>query len=383
MIEALRSHTILLTVRGSRAYGLHRPDSDVDVGGIATPPRAVLFGLANRFEQAEGDEIAVFLDDLRPDERAVAASTKLEGTVYELRKFLALAVDANPNMFDLLFARDEELRRLTPLGRRLREAREGFLSAAVRHTFAGYAAAQLRRIRGHRKWLLDPPKGPPTRAAYGLAEVPQVPKEQLLAAEAAIRAEMAGWDVEDGGTAPATRIALQNHVATWLAEVSVALGLGGDDPRWLAAATRIGLDANLVHVLQQERSYEAAARGWRQYQDWLRSRNPARAALEAAHGYDTKHGAHLVRLLRMGREILETGRVHVWRGSPGPGDADELRAIRDGAWSYDRLLEEATREQEAIAASWAAGRVSVPIAVDRAWAEALCVTLIEAALAVS
>jgi len=45
--------------------------------------------------------------------------------------------------------------------------------------------------------------------------------------------------------------------------------------------------------------------------------------LEAKFGFDTKHAMHLIRLLRMAREILETGVVHVKRP-----DAEELSAIR-------------------------------------------------------
>lgn len=61
-------------------------------------------------------------------------------------------------------------------------------------------------------------------------------------------------------------------------------------------------------------------------------RNPQREALEAAHGYDTKHAMHLVRLLRMGRELLRDGTMAVRRP-----DHLELRAIRDGALSFEAL----------------------------------------------
>lgn len=89
-----------------------------------------------------------------------------------------------------------------------------------------------------------------------------------------------------------------------------------------------------------ERAYKAALKHWNHYQAWRRNRNPARAALEERHGYDTKHAMHLVRLLRMGIEILRDGEVRVRRP-----DADELRAIRAGALTYEDLLEMARREE--------------------------------------
>jgi hypothetical protein len=79
---------------------------------------------------------------------------------------------------------------------------------------------------------------------------------------------------------------------------------------------------------------------WESYETWKAERNPVRAELESRHGYDTKHAMHLVRLMRMGLEILQTGELHVRRP-----DAEELRAIRDGALSYDELMEIATALQ--------------------------------------
>jgi hypothetical protein len=93
-----------------------------------------------------------------------------------------------------------------------------------------------------------------------------------------------------------------------------------------------------------ERSYQAALKHWNHYQTWRRQRNPARAALEERHGYDTKHAMHLVRLLRMGTEILTDGEVRVRRP-----DAEELRAIRAGSLRYEDLLEMARREDARIA----------------------------------
>ena len=243
----LRAHTVLLVLGGSRAYGLAGTDSDVDLKGAAIPPAAHFHGLAPTFEQADRpEEIAVFAGDLLPEERAAAARTKLEGTVYEIRKLLRLALDANPNVLDVLFCRDAEVRLLRDAGRELRANRHLFLSQRCVETFTGYARAQLQRIRTH-------------------------PVEP--------------------------------------------------------------------------------------------------------HGYNTKHGAHLVRLLRMGREILTTGEVHVWRGDR---DAEELLSIRDGGWSHARLIAEAEREQEAIRTFGA--RAAVPPAPDVEAVDRLCIRLVEESL---
>lgn len=82
-----------------------------------------------------------------------------------------------------------------------------------------------------------------------------------------------------------------------------------------------------------ERGYRTALKEWEQFGRWRAERNPARAALEQRHGYDTKHAMHLCRLLTMGREILVDGVVLVRRP-----DADWLRGIRSGALSYDDLV---------------------------------------------
>jgi uncharacterized protein len=82
-----------------------------------------------------------------------------------------------------------------------------------------------------------------------------------------------------------------------------------------------------------ERGYRSALKEWQQYEQWRANRNPERAALEQAHGYDTKHAMHLCRLLRMGLEILERGEVVVDRP-----DAEWLRSVRDGALTYEELL---------------------------------------------
>jgi uncharacterized protein len=58
-----------------------------------------------------------------------------------------------------------------------------------------------------------------------------------------------------------------------------------------------------------------------------------RKALVDEFGYDVKNAAHLIRLLRMGREALETGELQVFRKY----DAEELIAIKTGKKSFEDI----------------------------------------------
>jgi hypothetical protein len=86
---------------------------------------------------------------------------------------------------------------------------------------------------------------------------------------------------------------------------------------------------------------------WNQYWTWKKERNKTRSALEEEHGYDTKHAMHLVRLLRMGVEALRDEVILVKRP-----DAEELLAIRNGAWTYDELVTYAEKMKDEVDSVW-------------------------------
>lgn len=61
-----------------------------------------------------------------------------------------------------------------------------------------------------------------------------------------------------------------------------------------------------------------------------------RKAIVDQFGFDTKHGSHCIRLLRMGVEFLLDGRLNVHRHNI---DAQELIDIKQGKWSLDEVKE--------------------------------------------
>jgi predicted nucleotidyltransferase len=346
----LPERTMLMCKHGSKAYGTSLPTSDDDYRGVAIAPREYYLGGLNRFEQA------------------VCNAPDL--TVFDLRKFVGLASAANPNVLELLFVDDSDRLQVSKAGERLLAIRDSFLSRRVKHTFSGYARTQMKRIDSHFRWLSHPIENQPTRADFKLPERTLIPQDQLSAAEAGIRQKLDSWSADFLDDLPRdVREAILQKMSLHLAELQVC----ADDTLWKGAARAIGYEENFIHLLDMEKRYAARKRDFDNYQTWKKNRNPARAALEAKSGYDTKHGMHLVRLMRMCREILETGKVIVRRP-----DAEELLQIRAGAWSYEKLREWAEREdaaQEELAKTSPLPKTPDFEAIDR-----LCVDLISEAI---
>jgi uncharacterized protein len=344
----LKERTVFLTKHGSHCYGTNTASSDLDIKGLCIPPKKYFLGFLNKFEQAEGKE-------------------PFDLVVYNISKFFKLAADCNPNIIEVLFTDEADHLITSPVSDILIQHRDLFLSRKAKHTFSGYAASQLKRIRTHRRWLTDDrPAHQPTRAEFGLPDHTLIPRPQLIAAEAIVNKkldEWHGWDFS--GVDSATIILIKSQISNVLKEMHIA-----SEDLWKLAARTTGLTEDTIQVMEQERRYQTKKREWTQYQEWLKTRNPDRAAIEKRFGFDCKHGAHLVRLLKMCREILETGKVIVKRP-----DSEELLYIRNGGWSYDRLVEWA--EAEDLALNQVMRQSKLPHSPDRKFLDRLLVEIVE------
>lgn len=205
--------------------------------------------------------------------------------IYNIRKFFKLCANSNPAIIELLFVPDDFWihEKVKPVWHKIIYHRNFFLSKKAKYTFTGYAHSQLQRIKTHRQWLLNPPKEKPTREGYGLPLNPRINYEQMSAL------------------------------------LTLPEGIVLEEYREEA---------------RQEKIYRDAKRNWDMYDNWKRTRNKARAELEAKYGYDTKHANHLVRLMREGEELLMTGNITL----PRP-EAEELTAIINGRYNYYELIE--------------------------------------------
>lgn len=363
----LKGRTILLCLSGSRAYGMAGPDSDVDMHGICIPPKEYVLGFNRRVEQFDKPEhIGKFVGLLDQETRDIAERTKLEGTIYGIHKFFALAKDCNPNLIQLLFSDESAVVLRTGLGERLQAHRNMFLSKVARHRFCGYAMSQLERIKRHRGYLLNPKENRPVRSEFGLPDVSPIKPSQLAAVKAEVGKQLDRWnDGFVGDLEESTKMRLRESLAQLLAELKVL-----ESSRTEMACRKLGFDDNFIQYFQRESEYAKAVAEWESYQHWKSERNADRASLEVKFGYDAKHGAHLVRLMRMAIEILRDGEVLVRRP-----DAEELLAIRRGEWSYDRIVAYAADMDAEAAELYQTSKL--PHAPDIQALDDLCMELVE------
>jgi len=389
----IHDHTIYIVLAGSHAYGTSRPDSDVDMRGICIPPREYFLGFEKNFEQFEGeyprdasvggqglvDRLASMVG------RGIPQDEKIDSTVFGLRKFMKLAADCNPNIIEILFSDSCQVL-VEPLMEELLASRDLFLSAKAKYTFCGYAQSQLKRIRTHRRWLLNPPARKPNREEYGLSHRTVIPKDQMLAAESLIKKKVGEWLFLDEELPRAVLDAVRRKTVMSICDMWA--GLQGEAPVPLtvdedmdvgrlsdAAGRLLGFSDNFLEYLDRERRYKARLREYKQYQNWKKTRNPARAELEAKYGFDSKNAMHLVRLLKMSSEILKEGKVVVKRP-----DADELLAIRNGAWSFDEMMEWSEKQHKELDEIYENKTYVVPYKPNRKAIDRLCIDMVEKAL---
>lgn len=351
-VSWLTDRTIFATLHGSHAYGLSTPTSDVDIKGVCIAPKSVYLGYSHNFEQAEGKD-------------------PYDLVVYEIRKFFKLAAACNPNIIEVLHTSPSVWIKTTPLGLELIENKDKFLSLKAKHTFSGYAHAQLKRIETHFRWISNPPKGQPVRADFGLPEYMAIPKEQLGVVEAEIQKKIETFDFDWSVMDEASRIHLKGCISSFLTEMELT-----DTDVWFRTGRTLGFDDNLLAHLQKERAYKGKMVEWSQYQNWLATRNPKRAELEKKFGYDTKHASHLVRLMKMCREILTEGKVIVERTE----DREELLAIKNhGIWSYAKLIDWAEKQEKELSELYKTSK-ALPKEPDHKFLDALCQKMVEEAL---
>lgn len=264
---------ILLTLGGSHAYGTETADSDIDLRGIVAEGPRELIGFSS-FEQFEDK----------------ATDTVL----YSFRKIVSLLLNCNPNTLELFGTKPEHIFALSEEGKQLKEHVHLFLSRRAAASFGGYASQQLRRLQNAL-----------ARDAY-----PQTEKEKHILVSLQVQMDHIKQHYQPFADDAIRLYIDRTEREDWESEIFVDIAMRHYPLR----------DFRNIQSEMSEVIAEYARLG---------KRNKKKDALHL-----NKHAMHLVRLYRMGIEILEGKGIHTYREA----DRDLLLDIRNGQFGYEKIF---------------------------------------------
>ncbi len=303
---------IFKCIAGSHLYGNATPESDMDIRGVFIPNKKYYLGFINNIEQVKIDSE----DDME---------------YFELKKFLKLAIDNNPNIVEFLFIPDQFILKSSKEWELIKECRHDFLSSKAKFTFSGYAHSQLNRIKRHRGYLLNPPKKKPERIDFNLPERKLISNDQIGAFNTILSIYL-----EEIRSFHKLKNQLDEMEETFNFKV-LCQNIKNLNPDAVKTILPI-ISYNFLEALEKEKAYLKSLNEWNSYQNWKNERNEKRKLLESKYGYDTKHASHLYRLILECEEILMNETITF----PRP-EAELLTEIRNGCWTYDELIERVSK----------------------------------------
>lgn len=125
-------------IRGSALYGTMVEGSDVDTSGVYIAPIEDVLGFDDKYQAQVSDE-------------------KHDNTYYEIKRWLELLCQSNPNALESLFVpKDKIIGDVHPAIQIILDNRELFLTKQCFKSFYGYSSEQIKRARGLNKKIVNP-----------------------------------------------------------------------------------------------------------------------------------------------------------------------------------------------------------------------------------
>jgi len=274
---------------GSKLYGTQTPDSDTDISGFFVAPQEYYIGLKN-IEELNRSEV---IKDAAGKNTSAASDVKY----YDIKKFIRLLLDNNPNILEHLFVPDQFKIRDSDWMQELQQVPHRFVHVGLIPRFVGYASAQKHKM------IL---KKDNYEAIEMVLENLRGKDPSLLLAEI--------WTE------------YTNYIMTHPAVVI-------DVPNGLLRVGDLNIEKNIT-----------VKRAIRILEDRL-AKATNRSELLKKYGYDCKFASHLIRLLLEAEELLTTG-VLVFPLTY----ADTLVQIKSGQMEMEAVLEYAGRLEDRLRA---------------------------------
>lgn len=145
------SCTELEVIMGSYAYGCSSDTSDMDIYALCIPPKNMIFSHLRGEIDGFGPKLQRFEQYMQhhisdPDGK----EKSYDIVVYNIVKYFDLCMGGNPNMIDSLYVPERCVIHATEIGRYIRSNRSLFLSKKIKHSYLGYAYAELHKVKNRK-----------------------------------------------------------------------------------------------------------------------------------------------------------------------------------------------------------------------------------------
>ena len=353
-IQELESNKLLAYkyVRGSTLYNTNIETSDVDYGGVFILPNDKLIGLPCFYQEQASDE-------------------KHDTTYYEFNRWVELLIKANPNALESLYVpEDKVIGEIHPAVQLIIDNRDLFLTKECFKSLSGYAYAQIQKCRGLNKKCVQPvmekkdvmdfcytfkEQGSQSMKEFleergldqkycGLVSIPNM-KDTY-----GVYYDYASHCAFEGGGERKYKMSFWRHYGflddAYVSECEKRLrnrefyGYSGIvHPDGKSNEVRLSSipkgEKPICFMTYNQNGYESHCRKYKEYQEWVEKRNPARYESNLKSNYDVKNVAHCVRLLHMGKELAEGKGFNVVR----TWDRQMILDIRNHKYEYEEIIE--------------------------------------------
>lgn len=292
---------------GSHLYGLNTPESDIDYVSVFLPSAYDVLSL----QKCE------YINNSTKSSTEDRRNTKddIDDISYSLPRYLTLALGANPNLIEILFAPQKAVEVEDPIFTYIKENYNKFLSARVFDSFMGFAVSQRKKLE-YKKTRF-------TQLQTAIEFLEENKSDLIKNSSSFMSEETANY--------------LNSILSHYKGKKSQCESFHKGLP---------------FKVIYEKLVHEYENYGWRLHTESF-----------STLGYDTKFASHTIRLLHEGRQLLETGRLQF----PITGKAlDDIMSVKTAQVSLEDFYKLCTEYEDACRV--ASEKSLLPKSPDWKWA---------------